>query len=817
MGRSFLSGRIAASVLAATLLLPCAVFAVPPLPPAEGTLDPRLFGGGVHPYAEAVASGGNDLFVAGRWTNWLPPPVAGQQGEFQGVAVWNSPSGLWGQIPGDFDGQIQQLAYVDGQLYAAGAFTAIDDVPFPGLARWDGGQWLPLGGSVTVVNPRLQVEQGTLYVWGISGTAGILKVGMWNGSAWSRPSFDRADLVSFALGAGGEIVMVRPAIWHYELPVDFFDGSKWSVLPFPSPYGNGLLPSSLAVFHGEIIAAGDIRQLDDDKVTGIARWDGSHWRALGEGLSSKVLAFAATDDAIYVHVQEPEPSIRRWDGSAWTTVDVVEGAQWTYVAAMTTGDAGLCVAGGIRRVRETTAANVACVSLDDLQWTAPREVAAQGLDGWASTLVASPYGVYAGGAFRLEDGSSLGQWQDGSWKPVGNSGAVGTWLMATTGRKLFAYGNWERDGRSQTGISIWNGSSWSPVRKPEGSVITSIAAWDGSVYAAGSFYEDDPWWYGPSGSVASWNGSRWTFLPSKLEGEEIKSIAVTADGQLYVGGWIRKIGSVPVSKLARWDGAKWHAAGVFDSGVSLLLAVGSTLYAGGDFTSVDGKPIAGLARLENGEWDAVGGMEGRARQLASDGKYLYAQMERADLSSSDSALLRWDGTTWERALTTPNQGWIPSMAARGGQLFFSGDFWSVEGTPSLYVAHWSPCAPDADACFDVTTTTSTTLDTTTSTSTTTTTTLAPPTTTTTLPATTTTTTTSTSSTSSTVPEQQCGDANGNGSLDASDALLALRTAVGTAACPPGTCDVDGSGTVTPSDALAILRAAVGLSGGLPCA
>lgn len=63
----------------------------------------------------------------------------------------------------------------------------------------------------------------------------------------------------------------------------------------------------------------------------------------------------------------------------------------------------------------------------------------------------------------------------------------------------------------------------------------------------------------------------------------------------------------------------------------------------------------------------------------------------------------------------------------------------------------------------------------------------------------------------------CGDPVGPGSINASDALHVLRSAVGTASCPSCVCDVDDSGTIAASDALVVLRAAVGHQVNLFCA
>jgi hypothetical protein len=95
---------------------------------------------------------------------------------------------------------------------------------------------------------------------------------------------------------------------------------------------------------------------------------------------------------------------------------------------------------------------------------------------------------------------------------------------------------------------------------------------------------------------------------------------------------------------------------------------------------------------------------------------------------------------------------------------------------------------------------------------------------TTLPETTTTVTGSTTSTvtdgtttTTTLPNgEECGDADGNGSITASDALLALRTAVGAAQCPLARCDTNADGFINTTDSLRILRKAVGIGGPLVC-
>jgi hypothetical protein len=59
--------------------------------------------------------------------------------------------------------------------------------------------------------------------------------------------------------------------------------------------------------------------------------------------------------------------------------------------------------------------------------------------------------------------------------------------------------------------------------------------------------------------------------------------------------------------------------------------------------------------------------------------------------------------------------------------------------------------------------------------------------------------------------QECGDADGNGSVTVTDGVQALRAAAGLSSTCGATCDVDGSGSVTVTDGVNILRKAAGIA------
>jgi hypothetical protein len=68
----------------------------------------------------------------------------------------------------------------------------------------------------------------------------------------------------------------------------------------------------------------------------------------------------------------------------------------------------------------------------------------------------------------------------------------------------------------------------------------------------------------------------------------------------------------------------------------------------------------------------------------------------------------------------------------------------------------------------------------------------------------------------TIEVASCGDANEDGNLSSSDALVALAAAVGSSECDDLVCDVNLGGGVTTTDALLILKRAVGQTVTLTC-
>ena len=104
------------------------------------------------------------------------------------VMRWDGSS--WTMIGGAFAGTVHQLVVHNGQLIAAGSFTAIGGVPMNKVAIWDGTAWLSLGEGFDDEVRAMAVHNDTLYAGGrfrISGNGATVldRIALWNGLDWA--------------------------------------------------------------------------------------------------------------------------------------------------------------------------------------------------------------------------------------------------------------------------------------------------------------------------------------------------------------------------------------------------------------------------------------------------------------------------------------------------------------------------------------------------------------------------------------------------------------------------------------------------------
>ena len=275
------------------------------------------------------------------------------------------------------------LPFDDGSgpaLYVAGDFPGFDGVSAKYIARWNGSSWSSVGGGVTTPAYALTVfDDGNgpaLYAAGsfkFAGGVAVNSVAKWDGSVWSalglgmggptKPSVNALavfdDGTGLALYAGGDFTIAGGVTAHR---VAKWNGHNWS------PLGSGVEQGSvnaLAVFDDgsgpALYVGGSFGTAGGVAASRIARWNGSSWSALGQGVSNAVVSMLVHDDgggsALFVGGSfssaggAPAGRVAKWDGSSWSPLggglSGIGGAAWDLkVFDDGTGDGAALFVGG---------------------------------------------------------------------------------------------------------------------------------------------------------------------------------------------------------------------------------------------------------------------------------------------------------------------------------------------------------------------------------------------------------------------------------------------------------------------------------------
>jgi hypothetical protein len=230
------------------------------------------------------------------------------------IAQWDGQA--WSPLGEGTNATVQAIAGFDEgtgpALYATGGFDEAGGLEANAIARWDGASWSPLGDGLT--RDRGQRGDGralavfddgsgpALYVGGEfinAGGAAASNIARWDGDAWSP------------LGSGTSLGLN-------------------GVVHALAVYDDGAGPALYA--GGGFTAAGGVQAFY------LARWDGTAWTQVGGGMENRVRGLAVYDDgrgeALYAIGTfdtaggqrgpgggsgggVPARSIARWDGTTW--------------------------------------------------------------------------------------------------------------------------------------------------------------------------------------------------------------------------------------------------------------------------------------------------------------------------------------------------------------------------------------------------------------------------------------------------------------------------------------------------------------------
>jgi hypothetical protein len=201
----------------------------------------------------------------------------------------------------------------------------------------------------------------------------------------------------------------------------------------------------------------------------------------------------------------------------------------------------------------------------------------------------------------------------------------------------------------------------------------------------------------PANHIARWDGSSWSALGSGLSGESVPGNGTRVDalavynGALYVGGSFSDAGGVPVSGVARWDGASWSALGSGVAGRVYALTVhDGALIAGGAFATAGGAPANLVARWDGGVWSPLGselcGIDAAVLTLTDWNGDLFAggAFSKGGAQPSEN-LARWNGSAWLPLAGGTTDFSVDALGSYAGSLIAAGTFGLAGGTPATLI------------------------------------------------------------------------------------------------------------------------------------
>ncbi|MCW5757085.1 MAG: hypothetical protein KIT54_07615 [Phycisphaeraceae bacterium] len=294
------------------------------------------------------------------------------------VARWDGAQ--WSALGLGLSSRVWAMAvHDDGRgpaLYAGGQFSTASGTPARRVARWDGTSWEPLGsgiagsGTFTAVTALASFDDGSgpaLFAGGEFNEAGGVaasNIAKWQGGQWlplgegvdglvrALTVFD--DGTGPALYAGGSFENAGGAPAAH---IARWDGTRWE----PLAEGVNDFVNALAVFDdgsGPALYAGG-RFIDAGGLPAryLARWDGRAWSALGAQVNNSIRALVVHDDGDGEQLYAgglmtlaggvPVGQIARWDGDQWSALDSGVSSVVETLATYQAGPERALFAGGI--------------------------------------------------------------------------------------------------------------------------------------------------------------------------------------------------------------------------------------------------------------------------------------------------------------------------------------------------------------------------------------------------------------------------------------------------------------------------------------
>jgi hypothetical protein len=269
----------------------------------------------------AMAVYNGQLYAAGSFT------ADGVGNNIQHVARWNGSS--WTSVGSGLTGDVNALAVFSGDLYATGIFVMSGATTVNHIAKWNGTTWSAVGGGLDNFGTCMHVYGSDLYVGGAftiaNSTVTVNRIAKWNGTSWSAlGSGITGGIVNCIGDYSGEVYVGGTFLGA----VSKFNGTSWSTVGSINAFDISSLQAwgpNGATSGGNyfLYACGDISSPSQ----GMLRWNGSSWLSAVQQFSAspgRPKVFYPTYNYLYVGGDfsiivsgHTVKSVAKFNGSFW--------------------------------------------------------------------------------------------------------------------------------------------------------------------------------------------------------------------------------------------------------------------------------------------------------------------------------------------------------------------------------------------------------------------------------------------------------------------------------------------------------------------
>lgn len=609
------------------------------------------------------------------------------------------PMGLDG--PGVYDGEGYCMGVWGGQLYVGGWFEEAGGVASPYVAAWDGTDWNDVGDGVSNIPSFILPVMTGVIVGGNFLQAGgedVVGCARWDGIFWHRMHGlpvgpDAGAVHNGVIYVGGNFG--TGDIFTPRVPVMRWNGIDWT---YPTNAGTWAIEAechALVHFNTRLHIGGRFPSFSSPDTS----WNHRAWREedgmemYGRGLTYGDVDCMTVEDAglwlggsfQFADGQESRGLVYQAWGGTYFPVNAASTPRHLH---------GLVVRGGILYTagREWESDEQWVVrTYNGGQWGSP--LGGPFTDG-INTIGTGPDGdLYALGFFK----NGIVRWDYDEWVHLGGGIGVANhtshWFKALVeydGDIIAAGDNVSlptvlEEELNCEGVVRWDGDAWHRMSNGIPDDITSLAVYQGNLYAGLAWRVYDH-------RVYMWNDEEWVGVGDASS--RVMSLIVH-DDDLIAGGSFTFIGGVTVAGVGAYNGGAWRAVGSLPgSSVSALFSNNGVLYAGGRFV-VDGGPLLpGVMRWTGSEWELLGHQfdDGVLNALTEwQGAIVAGGSFTTGGGTTYNGLARWDGSAWQQMGSGIGGDYLYGVSSLRGtetHLFVGGDFTTMDGATARGIAQW---------------------------------------------------------------------------------------------------------------------------------